>query len=67
MSVITGQGIVWFRYRTLLKGMQLEAKGLKLSRGASCLSIIKKEFGLKGSRASVIEQFEAIMNSMEVN
>ena len=48
MSVLTQPNqIEAFRIKTLIKGIQLEAKGLKMSRGKSCLSIAKAELGLK--------------------
>lgn len=48
------------RLLTLRKGLQLEIKGLRHS-GRSCYSIIKKEFGLTGTRAKVLEQFEQLI------
>ena len=42
-----------FRILTLIQGLKLEMKGLKISRGKSCYQIIKNEFGLKGSREKV--------------
>jgi hypothetical protein len=48
------------RLLTLRKGLQLEIKGLRHS-GRSCYSIIKKEFGLSGTRAKVLEQFEQLI------
>ncbi len=35
-----------FRIATLIKGIQLEARGLKMSRGKSCLAIAKAELGM---------------------
>lgn len=55
------QQIEKFRQLTLLKGMELEAKGMKISRGPSCLSRVKHEFGLKGNRDKVIAQFTALV------
>ena len=48
------------RMLTLRKGLQLEIKGLRHS-GRSCYTIIKKEFGLTGTRAKVLEQFEQLI------
>lgn len=50
-----------FRLNTLLKGMELERTGMKLTRGPSCLSIVKREFGLKGNREKVIDQFKRLI------
>lgn len=52
------------RMLTLRKGLQLEIKGLRHS-GRSCYSIIKKEFGLTGTRAKVLEQFEQLIPNFE--
>ena len=53
-----------FRMRTLLLGLRLEATtGMKLtSRAPSAYSIIKKEYGLKGNKTSVYNQFVQIYN-----
>lgn len=54
-----------FRMKTLLIGLRLEANtGMKLTnRAPSAYSIIKKEYGLKGSKASVYNQFVQIYNN----
>ena len=52
-----------YRQRVLLKGLKLELIGMKLSRGQSCYSIIKKEYGLKGNKQSVFDQFKAISDA----
>jgi hypothetical protein len=48
------------RMLTLRKGLQLEIKGMRHS-GRSCYSIIKRDFGLTGTRARVLEQFEQLI------
>jgi hypothetical protein len=48
------------RMLTLRKGLQLEIKGMRHS-GRSCYSIIKRDFGLTGTRAQVLEQFEQLI------
>ena len=48
------------RMLTLRKGLQLEIKGLRKT-GRSCYSIIKRDFGLTGTRAKVLEQFEQMI------
>jgi hypothetical protein len=48
------------RMLTLRKGLQLEIKGMRHS-GRSCYSIIKRDFGLTGTRAKVLEQFEQLI------
>jgi uncharacterized protein (DUF2141 family) len=49
-------GIQKFRYWTLRSGLKLEIAGMKRSRGRSCYTIVKDEFGFKGSRQKVLEQ-----------
>ena len=53
----TSESINFFRLATLKSGLSLECKGMKLSRGPSCYGRIKKEFGYKGNKASVLAQF----------
>ena len=48
------------RMLTLRKGLQLEIKGMRHS-GRSCYQIIKRDFGLTGTRARVLEQFEQLI------
>ncbi len=52
-TVITGPGIARFRLIALKGALKLEILGMK-RRGRSAYSIIKQEFGLKGSRESVL-------------
>lgn len=54
----TPEAIEGYRQRVLLKGLEAELRGMKLSRGRSCYSIIKEEFGLKGSKQKVYDQFK---------
>ena len=63
-TIITGQAIDYFRMRTLLSGLKLELKGLKMSRGVSCYAIIKKEFGLRGNKQKVFDQFKAQLDKL---
>tara|TARA_R100001509_G_scaffold51125_1_gene28076 strand:+ start:1068 stop:1283 length:216 start_codon:yes stop_codon:yes gene_type:complete len=50
-----------YRHKVLLSGLKLELDGMSLTRGRSCYSIIKKEFGLKGNRQKVLIQFKKII------
>jgi hypothetical protein len=53
-----------FRMKTLLIGLRTEATtGMKLTRGRSCYSIIKSQYGLKGNKANVYNQFVQIYNA----
>jgi hypothetical protein len=54
MTTLTGNQINKFRLMTLQKGIELEGKGLKVSRGRSCMAIVKKEFGWTGNRNKIL-------------
>lgn len=61
MSVIsTKEGINGFRMSVLLTGLSAELKGIRMTRGRTCYSIIKQEFGLKGNKQKVYDQFKAL-------
>ena len=55
-----------FRYLTLQKGLKIELTGMKLSRGKSCYTIIKREFGLKGNKQNVLDQYTKILTKAGV-
>ena len=50
-----------FRQRTLLKGLEAELMGMRLCRGRSCYSLIKEQFGLKGGKQKVYNQFKQLL------
>jgi len=60
MTAITGENIDLFRMAILEKALRLELLGMK-GRGRSAYSVIKSEFGLKGNRQSVYDQFKAMV------
>lgn len=67
MTIITNPDeIQMFRLRTLLSGLKLELVGMH-RRGRSCYSIIKEEFGLKGNKQKVYDQFRAICEAKANN
>ena len=53
--------IAQFRYCTMLRGLGLELKGMKMSRGMTMYSLIKKELGLKGTRESVYNELAMML------
>lgn len=57
----TPEKIQGYRLIVLASALKLETKGLYASRGRSAYTIIKKEFGLKGSKERVLEQFENLL------
>jgi hypothetical protein len=62
-TVFTGNGIALYRMVTLLAGLRFEIRtnGMKLTRGRSAYAIIKSEFGLKGNKQKVYDQFERLI------
>lgn len=65
MMINTPDQIHQFRRLTLLRGLKLEADGYQVKRPPSCYSVVKKEFGLKGNKTKVLEQFTKIVNDMK--
>jgi len=57
----TPEQIDAFRARVLLRGLRLETLGMT-KRGASCYSIIKQEYGLKGSKQKVYDEFKKMLD-----
>ena len=58
MTLDTPEKIEAYRLATLRTGLKLEIKGMRLSRGRTCYSILKS-MGYKGSREKVLEQVAA--------
>lgn len=63
-TTITGTGIPYFRMAMILSGMQFELKtGMKLTgKAPSCFTIARREFGLKGNKEKLIEQFAKLVD-----
>jgi len=59
-TVLTGRAIGVARLRILISACELEGKGLK-RRGASALSILKRELRVKGNREKVLAQARAVL------
>ena len=49
------------RLLTMRAGLQLELKGLRMSRGVSCYALIKQETVGKGIKQKVYDQFEGML------
>jgi hypothetical protein len=58
----TPEKIEAFRLLALKGALSLEVKGMK-RRGRSALSIVKAEFGLKGTAKTVLPQYENILRT----
>ena len=62
MTMITNPAQIHaFRYMTILRGLGLEIKGLKVSRGMTMYALIKKELGLKGTRTDVYNELAQML------
>ena len=68
MSIMldTPEQIQAARLLVLRQGLTLETKGLRLSRGRTAYSIIKEEFGFKGNKIKVLEQFEEMLEDLGI-
>ena len=56
------QAIEAFRMRSLRGALKLEILGMK-RKGRSVYSIVKEEFGFRGSKQKVLEQLEKRLTS----
>ena len=64
MTVLIGNQIHKFRLITLLKGIEYEGRGLKMTKGRSCMAIVKREFGFKGNREKIQQQLQGVIDDM---
>ena len=64
MTMLTGNQIHKARLLALQSGMNLEAKGLRMSRGRTAMAIVKGEFGFKGNRAKIQAQLQTVIEAM---
>jgi hypothetical protein len=53
--------IAHFRYCTMLRGLGLEIKGIKMSRGMSMYALIKKELHLTGNKTAVYNELAQML------
>jgi len=59
---ITGDSIQHYRILTMIQGLKAEIRGMRLtSKGRTCYSMLKQQFGLKGNKVKVLAQAEEIM------
>ena len=66
MSVITGDQIPAFRLCCLRAGLRFEIKcpGMRMSnKTPKCSTIVRKEFGFKGTPVKLLAQLEAWMDA----
>jgi len=62
----TPETINAFRLLSLKGALKMEVSGMKASRGFSAFKVVKAEFGFKGSKASVLAQFESHLRGIGV-
>ena len=65
MPVITGDQIPMFRLCVLRSGLRFEVKtGMRMSnKTPKCSTIVRKEFGFKGTPVKLLAQLEAWMDA----
>ena len=57
------KAVNFFRMNVLLQGMKTELKtGMRLTRGPSCFTRVKQEYGLKGNKQKLIDQFQNLVD-----
>ena len=58
--IVENNQINKFRILCLKSGFRMETVGLQVARGSrpTCYSMVKKEFGFKGSKIKVLNQLE---------
>jgi len=64
--IITGESIMHYRLLTMIQGLKSEIRGFKLtSKGRTCYSLLKSQYGLKGNREKVLTQAQEIMDMLK--
>jgi len=64
MTTLRGNQIHKARLLALRAGMNLEALGIRVSKGRSFLATVKREFNWKGNRATIIELLTEVIDSI---
>ena len=66
-TVITGkENIQAYRLMVLRTGLKAEINGMRLTRGRTCYAVIKEEFGLRGNKQNVLNQYEDLLRDLGV-
>jgi len=64
--VITGESILHYRLLLLIKGLETEIKGFRMTlKGRTCYSILKSEYGLRGNKVKVLSQAYKVMDNVK--
>lgn len=64
ITLDTPEQIDMFRFLSLKSALKLECLGMS-RRGQSAYSIVKAEYGFKGSKKSVLQQMEQIIKEFK--
>lgn len=66
-TIITGKrDIQMLRLMTLVSGLRFEVRtGMRLTRGPTCYTIIKREYGFKGNKKKVLAQAQRLLEQTE--
>ena len=69
VAYVGERGTSFFRMNALKAAMAFELRcpGMKLTRGRSVFAIVKQEFGLKGGKPKVYEQFCRLVEEAGAN
>ena len=66
-TVIEGENAINVMHMLSLKGaLKLECKGMRRSRGPSAFAVVKQEYGFKGTKVEVLDQFEQHLVSLGI-
>ena len=60
-SVTGKDSIELFRLLSLRSALRLEMKGMKMSRGVSASTILKREYGITGQRKTQLPKLDALI------
>jgi len=65
-SYVGEEAVNLLRMRMLARGISMEIRGMRLTRKTrTCYAIVKSEYGLKGNRQKVLDQFLVILAEAE--
>lgn len=57
--------IAAYRLITMYHGLKAEVKGFRMTR-INVFALVKREFGLKGSKVKVLAEFKAILQDNDI-
>ena len=61
-TLVTGDHIRLMQLISLKQAIVLEGKGVKMTRGASAMSLARKRYGLEGNRERIIAQVQTMID-----